>query len=118
MDEKMSNYDDVRNAIERGAEARFPGYKGPTWGQFTPGKECIVLPQRTQVAFGSRVYWLDVPAGAIQSGDEVVVLERGTFETVTQVGMTMKGDYFETKDVIPHRFGTFVELKRKAAKNG
>jgi hypothetical protein len=128
MEETMSNFDDVRNKIERECEERYPGYKGPIWGQVTPRSEAIELPQRTQIAFeDGKVYWLDVPAGSIVSGDMVAVMERDDEPlrkikkadrakvTVAQTGMTLSGEYFETKNAIPHRLGTFVELIRKAA---
>jgi len=119
------NYDDVRNRIEGDAEEKFPGYVGVVWGQYTPGKEVAELPRRTQVAFeDGAAYWLDVPPGAVLSGDMIAIMERGIElrgikkddrpkVTVAHVGMTMPGEYFERKDAVPHKLGTFVELHRK-----
>jgi len=124
------NFDDVRNFHERAAEAKFPGYKGPVWGQFTPRSEAIELPRRTQVAFmDGTAYWLDIPEGSVIPGDMIAIAERGIplrgvtsprrkddlpKVTVKHTGMTLPGEYFERKDAIPHKFGTFVELIRKA----
>lgn len=129
MEEKMSDqgFNDAQNKFQRAAEARWPGYKGVVYGEFTPGKESVELPRRTQVAFeDGTAYWLDVPEGSIIPGDMVAVLERDEVPlnkvkkadrakvTVRHTGMTMSGEYFERKDAIPHKFGTFVELIRKA----
>lgn len=113
------SFNDAFNAAERAAEGKFPGYKGPTWGQFTPGKECLVMPHRTQVGFSDgTVYWLDVKQDSILVADQIIIVERERPLTVTFTGLTMKHEYFETKDAIPHRFGTFIQLIRKAAYDG
>lgn len=71
--------------------------------------------RRTQIAFvDGTAYWLDVPAGSIIPGDMVSIAERGDLREVRHTGMTLPGEYFEKKDAIPHKFGTFVELIRKA----
>jgi hypothetical protein len=112
------DFNDAFNAAERAAEAKFPGYKGPTWGKFTQGKEALVLPYRTQVGFSDgSVYWLDVPHASILGGDQVMIAERERPLTATSSGLTMPPEYFETKNAIPHRFGTFVQLIRKAGHN-
>ena len=84
------------------------------------------FPRRTQVKFeDGKAYWLDVPEGYVIPGDMVATVERGIElrrvkkedrpkVTVRHTGMTMPGEYFEQKDSIRHRFGTFVELIRKA----
>jgi len=121
MEEEMSdqNFNDAFNAAERAAEAKFPGYKGPRWGEFTPGKETCVMPWRTQVGFSDgSVYWLDVPHASVLGGDQVMIVERERPLTATSSGLTLPHEYFETKDAIPHRFGTFVQLIRKAGHNG
>ena len=111
------SFNDAKNVTERAAEAKFPGYNGPTWGQFTPGKETLEMPDRTQVGFSDgSVYWLDVPHDSILGSDQVMLVERERPLTVTSSGLTMPHEYFETKDAIPHRFGTFVQLIRKAHK--
>jgi hypothetical protein len=126
MEEKMSDqgFNDAQNVYQRAAEARFPGYKGPVYGEYTPGKEVLELPRRTQVGFDDGTsYWLDVPARSLIGGDMIQIIERvGShkvgnrkgFHRVTFVGMTMNPEYFDRKDAIPHKFGTFVELIRKA----
>lgn len=115
----MSDYDEIRNKIERQAEARFPGYKGLVWGQVTEASNKIVFPDRTQITFTDGTsYWLDVPAGSVTSGDRVTIIESLVTRIVSNTGMTLGGDCFDPdyrgKVTIPHRIGTFVELHRKA----
>lgn len=113
MEETMSNFDDVRNKCERAAEQRFPGYKGPRWGEVTERGKTNERPDRTQVSFeDGTVYWLDVPASSILPGDMVAIAESEKLRKVRFAGITLDGDYFITKNPIPHRFGTFVELHR------
>jgi hypothetical protein len=33
----MREFDEIRNRIEREAEKKYPGYRGPRWGEWTPG---------------------------------------------------------------------------------
>ena len=34
----MSEFDEIRNRIERETEKKYPGYCGPRWGELTPGR--------------------------------------------------------------------------------
>jgi hypothetical protein len=34
----MSDFDEVRNRIERETEKKYPGYRGPRWGEWTPAR--------------------------------------------------------------------------------
>lgn len=111
------SFNDAANKFERMAEERFPGYKGPVYGQFTVGKEVAQLPQRTQIGFDDdTVHWLDVPAGSVLVGDRVCTMENCKFRTVTSVGMTLGGDFFDENSrmhlTVPYRIGTFLTLTR------
>jgi hypothetical protein len=113
------SFNDAKNTVERATERKFPGYTGLNWGEFTPGKEHLEMPDRTQIGFSDgSTYWLDVPHNSIIGGDQVMIVERERPLIVTSSGMTMPHEYFDTKDAIPHRFGTFVQLIRKGHSNG
>jgi hypothetical protein len=111
------SFNDAQNKFVRMAEERYPGYKGPVYGQFTPGKDTVQLPSRTQIGFDDgTVYWLDVPAGSVLVGDRVCTMENCRFLTVTSVGMTLSGDMFDENSrnhlTVPYRVGTFLTLTR------
>lgn len=115
----MSNesFNEAQNKFERAAEARYPGYKGPVYGEVTPGKEVAQLPLRTQIGFDDdTVHWLDVPAGSVLVGDRLCTMENCKFRTVTSVGMSLSGDFFDENSrnhlTIPYRVGTFLTLTR------
>ena len=38
----MSEFDEIRNRIEREAEKKYPGYRGPRWGEWTPGTPSLL----------------------------------------------------------------------------
>lgn len=38
----MSEFDEIRNRIEREAEKKYLGYRGPRWGAWTPGKPSLL----------------------------------------------------------------------------
>jgi hypothetical protein len=38
----MSEFDEIRNRIEREAERKYPGYRGPRWGEWTQGRPSIL----------------------------------------------------------------------------
>lgn len=111
----MSEHDDLRNKAERETEKAFPGYKGPVWGEYTPGCATPLSPQRTQVSFEEDTYWLDVPPGSVCVGDMIAIAERGDWQRVGHVGVTLNSSYFESDGAVPHKLGTFVQLIRKAA---
>lgn len=38
----MSEFDEIRNRIEREAGKKYPGYRGPRWGEWTPGTPSLL----------------------------------------------------------------------------
>jgi hypothetical protein len=115
-DRKDMTFLELRNADERAAEAKFPGYSGPRWGEFTEGKPGLdEYRWRTQVAFADgSAYWLEVPEGSVLVGDKIVVAERMATLQVVRVGVTLPKEYFEGKNPVPHKFATLLDLHRSA----
>ena len=38
----MSEFNEIRNRIERETEKKYPGYRGPRWGAWTPGRPSLL----------------------------------------------------------------------------
>jgi hypothetical protein len=59
------------------------------------------------------VYWLKVFPGSVLPGDTVAIAECSEPRKVRFASMTLPDEYFEGRNPVPHRFGTFIELARR-----
>jgi len=136
----VNEYDEIRNRVEPGAEAKFPGYVGPNWGVWTPGaagceKIKGLAPIRTpfaddersyltqlasvsKICGEERVYWVDAPRAkadstiesAVLVGDEIEIAEVPGWLRVTQVCVMVS----ESKIAVPYRKGTLLSFRKLA----